>query len=253
MNIVSTAALILYLCLCLVLFQSCKSSREITYFQNLDVNKTDSLIGKKMHKIASGDILQINVVTMNDDADRPFTKGGFIASNYPTPGYMVDSIGCIELPYLGSSLIKGMTTSEAGIMLKEKLSPFLKDPIISIKLMNFNIAVLGDVAKPGTFQITNERVSLPEALSLAGDLTITARRDNVILIREKNGLRTYARINLKKTDFFASPFYYLESNDIIYVEPSKAKIAQADTKTWQLLTFIVTSLSLITVLVLRVK
>lgn len=246
------------LCWCMIVvfilsIQSCKSSKEIVYFQNLDIKKIDSITALKVHVIVPGDILQLNVITMNEEADRAFTKSGFKLDNSSQTGYLVDSSGHIDIPYLGLFKIKGYSTSSARDALKEKLAPFLKDPVISIKLMNFTISVMGDVAKPGTFQIMNERVSLPEALSLAGDLTITGKRNNVTIIREKNGTRTYSKIDLKKADLFTSPYYYLESNDIVYVEPSKAKIAQADTRTWQALTFVVTTLSLVTVLILRVK
>jgi polysaccharide export outer membrane protein len=139
--------------------------------------------------------------------------------------YVVDVNGEINFPIVGKIKIGGLKKSEAVSLIKEKLEPFLKDPIITIQFLNYKITILGEVRNPGTYTISNEHTSILQALGIAGDLTIYGRRDNVLLIREsQGGKKEYIRIDLTKTDVLASPFYYLQQNDVIYVEPNKTRI-----------------------------
>ena len=225
---------VLLLLAIVLLFGSCTMAKEIPYFKDLDSSKGELPIIQSEAYIHNNDILGITISAMDPAAVAPFNLP---LVTYATPGeekinttpslqpYIVDANGEIKFPVLGIIKIAGLKKSEAENLIKEKLQPYLKDPIVSIQFMNYRITILGEVAKPGTYTIKNERISLLEALGLAGDLTIYGRRDNVLLIRELDGgKKEYVRINLKDTDILTSPFYYLQQNDVVYVEPNKTRI-----------------------------
>ena len=139
--------------------------------------------------------------------------------------YVVDKDGNIEFPMLGTIKVGGLTRIETTNKIKNLLkNGHISDPIVNLRLLNFKVSVLGEVVRPGMFSISGERVTLMEALALAGDLTIYGKRNNILLIREKNGTKTYEKIDITKTDFINSSNYYLSQNDVIYVEPNKTKI-----------------------------
>jgi polysaccharide export outer membrane protein len=138
--------------------------------------------------------------------------------------YLIDPEGNIEFPVLGTIKVGGLTRVEATKMLKERIGEYVNEFIVNIRLINFTITVLGEVARPGAFTVQNERVSLNEALGLAGDLTIYGRRDNIFLIREVDGKKKYAKYDLTSINVVNSPVYYLSQNDVIYVEPNSARI-----------------------------
>ena len=138
--------------------------------------------------------------------------------------YLVDLNGFIEFPVLGNIKLGGLTRSQATQLLKTKLTDYIKDPIVNIRLANFTVTVLGEVNNPGTFTVEDERISLIEAIGLAGDLTIYGKRENVFLIREDNGVKRFTKFDLTSIKVVNSPNYYLTQNDVIYIEPNKAKI-----------------------------
>ena len=138
--------------------------------------------------------------------------------------YLVDKNGFIDFPIIGKLKLSGLTRTEVLILLKEKISVYIKDPIITFRITNFKVSIQGEVTLPGTYPIVSERVTLIEALSMARDLTIYGKRDNILIIREINGVKSYNRVDITKADFITSPFYYLAQNDVIYVEPNKTKI-----------------------------
>ena len=142
--------------------------------------------------------------------------------------YLVDASGNIEFPVLGTVKLGGLTRSEANQVLKERLSEYIKDPIVNIRLANFTITILGEVNRPGTFTIQDERVSVSEALGLAGDLTIYGKRDNILLIREINGEKRYAKLDMTSVNIVSSANYYLTQNDVLYVEPNNARLRQSN-------------------------
>ena len=141
-------------------------------------------------------------------------------------GYLVDDEGNIDLPVLGTIHVGGMTRKELVTQLKEQYAAYLENPIVNVKIQNFKISVLGDVRSPGTYLVPNERLTLVEAISLAGDLNITGERNNVLVIRERDNQRQEYRVDLTNKDFFQSPVYYLEQNDVVYVEPNVAARVQ---------------------------
>ncbi|WP_218136938.1 polysaccharide biosynthesis/export family protein [Hymenobacter terrestris] len=182
------------------------------------------------------DILGISVSSLNPEASAVFNYNlnRVNGNNYdlspgnPVVGYLVDDQGEINVPIVGAIKVSGLTTSEISHQLQTKLLPYLKEPIVNLRIINFKVAVFGDVLKPDMYMVQNERITIPEALSLAGDLNITAIRTNVLLVREQNGKRQYIPIDLTSKGIFKSPYFYLKNNDVIYVQADKTKFATVD-------------------------
>ena len=139
-------------------------------------------------------------------------------------GYLVGEDGSINLPIVGSVDTSEKTTNSLALEIQEALSPFIKNPSVNIRLLNFRVSVLGEVASPGTYTVLEERISIPQALGLAGDLTINGDRNHVLLIRNQDGQKVNQMIDLTKSDFLQSEFYFLKQNDIIYVRPNNARV-----------------------------
>ena len=187
--------------------------------------------------IKVGDNLSIQINTLSTQASALFNSyAPSPQSDQPTltnsssigRGYRVDHDGCITIPVIGKVEVKGLTNSLAETLIHDKLKPQFDELSVSVRNQNFRISVLGEVARPGFFPINSEQITLPEALGLAGDITIYGRRTNVLVIREENGNKTFTKIDMTQRDFFRSPHYYLHSNDVIYVEPSKGRLASID-------------------------
>ncbi|GAB3032273.1 hypothetical protein GCM10027185_36960 [Spirosoma pulveris] len=165
-------------------------------------------------------------------------------------GYMVSGTGEIELPLIGLLKVEKLTTSQTSALIKEKLSTYLKEPTVNVRNLNFRISVLGEVMRPSLFTIPNDQITLIEALSLAGDATIYGRRDNILVVREENGQKTFARVDITKRGLFRSPYYYLHPNDIVYVEPGRARVNNAD-HFYQIVPAILSALSLVAIIISR--
>jgi polysaccharide export outer membrane protein len=167
-------------------------------------------------------------------------------------GYLVSQEGTIKFPVLGTLPAAGLTKRQFEEDIARNLTEkkLLTDAIVSVRYLNFRVTVLGEVNKPTTLNVVNEKISILEAVGLSGDLTIYAKRDNVLLIREENNKKIIKRIDLNSSQILSSPYYYLKTNDVIYVEPNKSKIA-ATNRTQQLLPIILSSLSLVAVIVLH--
>ena len=218
--------------LAIISLTSCVSSKEIIYFQDEKIEKNDqvSLNSDLIYK--PNDLLTINVSGLDPDAVKPFNlpvvaySNSVISAegNLKMQTYLIDINGNIEFPVLGTIRLEGLTRTKATAFLKEKLAEYIKDPIVNIRLANFTITVIGEVNNPGTFTIQDERISLIEALGLAGDLTIHGKRENVFLIREDNGVKRFTKFDLTSIKVVNSRNYYLTQNDVLYVEPNKAKI-----------------------------
>ncbi|MEN2400548.1 polysaccharide biosynthesis/export family protein [Flavobacterium sp. MC2016-06] len=185
-------------------------------------------------KIQSDDLLMILVSADDPEVAIPFNlKTYSISGNSKldvTRGqetvqlYLVDQSGSIEFPIIGKLKVGGLTRTEILQLLQNKLSNYIKNPIINLRIMNFKVSLQGEVNLPGTYPINSERVTLIEALSMGKDLTIYGRRDNILVIRETNGVKSYNRVDITKSDFINSPFYYLAQNDVVYVEPNKTRV-----------------------------
>ncbi|WP_104733697.1 polysaccharide biosynthesis/export family protein [Hanstruepera ponticola] len=213
---------------------SCVTSKEIIYFQDEAISRDNQVSLNSAIIYKPNDLLFISVGG-DKDAVAPFNLPAIsystssVAANgdLKMPTYLVDNNGNIEYPVLGTITLGGLTREQATMYLKNKISEYVKDPIINIRLINFTVTVLGEVKNPGTFTIEDERISLTEALGLAGDLTIHGKRENVFLIRELDGKKQYTKIDLTSVNSLNSPSYYLQQNDVLYIEPNKAKVRSA--------------------------
>lgn len=219
-----------------LLLTACTSSKKILYLQDVQPLKQQDIENQYEVKIHNDDLLAILVNSKNPELALPFNMPlisyqlGY-QNNYSQRilGYLVDSDGNIDFPILGKIHVAGMTRKELTAYLKQRLidEDYIKDPIVTIQFLNFKISVMGEVNRPGSFDINSDRITLLEALSKAGDLTIYGRRDRVAVIREVDGVRTILYHDLRSSDIFQSPCYYLQQNDIVYVEPNKAKTGQS--------------------------
>jgi len=216
-----------------ILFTSCLTRKEITYFQPVNQSSDTATLNIKekfTSKIQPGDILNIRVYSLSQEANAMFNvfpteQAGNTSNELAAPvGFLVAADGGVTLPLAGKIMLGGLSSGEAADTITKKLNQYLVQPTVSVRIVNFKISVLGEVARPSVYIIANERITLPEALSLAGDLTIYGKRKNILVIREEGGKREFARVDLTKRDFFESPYYYLRPNDIIYAEPSKGRL-----------------------------
>jgi polysaccharide export outer membrane protein len=229
----------IYLITLLFVFASCVSNKKITYFQNDEIDQSKvSNVYKIVFK--PDDLLQITVSSDNLAAVKPFNLPSvtFGATSDEVTGipkqqsYLIDSSGEINFPVFGKLKIGGLSREEAIDLLNEKLSPdYVKDPMINIRISNFKITVMGDVNKPGTYNIPNERVSILDAIGLAGDLNISGRRDNVMIQREVGSEKMQYRVDLRSNKINTSPVFYLQQNDIVYIEHNNARIQSASSNT----------------------
>jgi polysaccharide export outer membrane protein len=212
----------------------------------------DSLIEQK---IQEDDLLSITVTSLNAESNMLFNAGvlmpsgenrNTVISSPINENYLVNKNGFINYPVIGQINLKGLTKLEAVQKMSLLLNEYVQNPIINIRLMNFRITVIGEVQRPSTFIIPTEKVTILEALGLAGDMTAFGRRENVIIVREKDGVRSTTRLNLNEKSVLASPYYYLQQNDVIYVEPYKTKAIQSDSnpRTFAIITSVVSLLTL---------
>ncbi|MDL2264892.1 polysaccharide biosynthesis/export family protein [Parabacteroides sp. OttesenSCG-928-G07] len=222
-----------------LLVSSCGSRKNIVYLQDLETHNQEVITNEYEIKVHRDDMLSIMVNSQNPELALPFnmptvsyqlgTAGGNV-SQQRVLGYLVDADGNIDFPILGKLHVEGLTRRQLVQLIKEKLisEDLIKDPIVTVEFRNFKVSVIGEVNNPGSFNISSERVTLLDALSMAGDLTIYGKRDRVVVIREDGNERTIGYHDLRSADIFTSPYYYLQQNDIIYVEPNKSKAGQSN-------------------------
>jgi polysaccharide export outer membrane protein len=222
--------------LMLALVSSC-SNRNLVYLSDLSASTSNDAPIKNYSqpKIQPDDLLNITVSSLNAESNVLFNNvilpsnanaGNTIASKV-NEGYLVDKSGAINFPVIGKIMLVGLTKEQATEKLTTEIKAHVKNPIVNIRFMNFKVTVIGEVNGPATFIIATEKISVLEALGLAGDMTVFAKRENVLIIREQDGIRRTVRINLNNKDVLNSPYYYLQQNDIVYVEPvNKAKLAE---------------------------
>ena len=220
-----------------VLCTSCASSKKVVYLQDVVPLKQQDIEQKYEVYIHNDDLLAIMVNSKNPELALPFNMpmvsyqlGSQTAPQQRVLGYLVDTNGDIDFPILGKLHVAGLTRLQLTDMIKQRLidEDLIKDPIVTVQFLNYKVSVMGEVNRPGSFNISGDRITLLEAWSMAGDLTIYGRRDRVAVIREKDGKRTILMHDLRSSDIFNSPCYYLQQNDIVYVEPNKAKAGQSE-------------------------
>lgn len=227
---------------------SCVPRERIVYFQG-DLESISQIAEQYSATIQPDDLLAITVFGRDVEATRIFNQE---SNTGGIQNYLVDAEGNIEFPVLGKIKLAGLTRNEAIQLMKGMLSKDIIDPGVSISITNYRITVLGEVGTPGTFPLENEKITILEALGMAGDLTINGVRENVLVIREEAGERNFYRINLTTDEVFSSPVYYLAQNDVVYVEPNQNKINSArDTNLMRNVSFVISIASfLLTVIVL---
>ncbi len=208
---------------------SCVPREKIVYFQG-DLESIEELAEQYSATIQPDDLLAITVFGRNQDATRIFNQESNLVMGEGKT-YLVDEEGNIEFPVFGKIKLAGLTRNEAIQYMKGMLSKEIIDPGVSITITNYRITVLGEVGSPGTYPLQNEKVTILEAIGMAGDLTINGLRENVLVVREENGKRNFYRVNLLTEEVFSSPVYYLAQNDVVYVEPNQNKINTARNST----------------------
>ncbi|MET3127325.1 polysaccharide export outer membrane protein [Arcicella rosea] len=258
--------LLLMMALSLSFFTSCVSTKNVTYFQGadpLDTVRYSTLktVTPLIPKIQPDDILAVTVSSLSAESNEVFNFQNvtpLITSNFPgissngmartqPLGYLVDPAGNVEMPLIGKVHVADLAIEEAGDKIKYELVKYLKEPTVNVRYLNQKFTILGEVNKPGIYNLLDNHTSLPEVLGIAGDLTIFGRRDNVMLMRTTDGKREIIKINLNSREVLESPYYFIRSGDVIYVEATKGKITSSD-RTLQLIpiaTGVTTSLVLL--------
>jgi polysaccharide export outer membrane protein len=252
-----------------IAFSSCIDYKQSLYLNNLPADSKIDTVAITLSKYADpkirpNDILNVSVQTLDPQGSTmmgtsnasTFLTQGSAGVNQVT-GFLVDRNGVIELPLVGKINLGGLTTSEARDLITTQASKYYKEPVVNVRITNFNISILGEVNRPAVYTIANEKVSVLDAIALAGDLTVYAKRDNILLIREENGVKRFVRFDLNSTNIFQSPYFYLQQGDQIIVGAIKSKIVNADAVTNRNITIISTvvtvAVSLITILLYVVK
>lgn len=251
-----------------LLMGSCKSAKQVAYFQNLDSVSLAASKGLYDAHIMPKDLLTITVVTSDPTTSKPFnlaiqntlgTDGRLGSTTGSLLQYLVDNDGNIQFPIVGSLHVAGLTKNECQDLIKRKVKPYLaesENPVVTVSMSSYRVTVAGEVTRPSVVPVSTEKMSVLEALAQAGDLTIYGRRDNVLLIREDaNGQKEAHRLNLNDANIINSPYYYVQQNDYIYVEPNKTKAKNSDigqsTTLWFSFVSILTSVASLVVNIVR--
>lgn len=230
--------LLALLCLALLL-SSCNTSKDILYFQDIAVNQPETILGEKDITVQPKD--QISIIVSSKDPQlaalfnltrvqyRVGNNTSLGSNNGEISGYTLDANGDIDFPVLGTLHVAGMTKSQIAALVKKKLieENLVNDPVVTVEFMNLYFSVLGEVKSPGKYTISKDQISLLEAISMAGDLTIYGKRDAIFVIREENGERVTHWVDIRSKDIFKSPVYYLKQNDVIYVQPNNVRAGQS--------------------------
>jgi len=213
--------------------------------------------------IQTDDILSITIQTLDISASNTMSQTSASSSGSGTSeknsspeaaavsGFLVDKDGNVEIPILGVLKLAGLTTTQAKELIRKKASQYYKDPTIQVRFANYKITILGEVSRPSTYTMPNEKVTILDAISLAGDLTIYGKRENVLLMRDNGDKKEIVRLNLNSSNTISSPYYYLKQNDVVYVEPSKAKSAANNAPRIQLITILIALGTLIVTIAAR--
>lgn len=245
-----------------IVFASCTTTNKVAYFQNSQDTTYKQTVKNVEAPLESNHFLKISVSSKSDKASAIFNPFPPVADDKTANGkadgdkyvgYLIDNEGNIEMPVLGKIRARGRTKTELKDFITNEIlaQKLLIDPIVDIRLLNFEVTVLGEVASPAVISVPSEKISLVKALGMAGDITIYGKKDNVLLIREENGVRKTRHINLNSSDFLNSEYYYLHPNDVVYVEPNKTKVSISG-RSQQVLPLVLTSLSILVFVIDRV-
>lgn len=224
-----------YLLLLIAVSSGC-AKRNLVYFSDIESGGDFSVKVANIiePQIQTDDLIKITVSSLNPESNLLFNAGVLNSTGNATnvvasplnEGYLVDTNGEINFPVLGQVKLGGLNKEQAIEEMAFRLREYVKDPIVNIRFLNFKVTVIGEVNRPSTFTVPTEKINILEALGLAGDMTAYGKRENVLIIREKDGIRSATRLNLNDRAVLSSPYYYLTQNDVIYVEPDKMKAVQ---------------------------
>ncbi|ACU62200.1 polysaccharide biosynthesis/export family protein [Chitinophaga pinensis] len=252
-------------------FMSCSTPKNVTYFRDIPDTVLRRSIDQAPYytpEIQVDDILQVTIQTLDpastamlnqtNTASWPVTgtSGTQPASNTAASnvsGFLVDKDGYVVLPLIGKVLVKGKTTDKVRDDIRAKAAEYYKDPVVNVRFANFKITVLGEVTRPSTYIVPNEKVTLLDAIGMAGDLTIYGKRENVMLIRDAGPKKEFIRFNLNDSKTFTSPYFYLRQGDVVYVEPDKNKVSGTDTNSVKRIAVITSVLTLLVVVISRIN
>jgi polysaccharide biosynthesis/export protein len=228
---------ILFLVIMSTFFMSCATKDQVVYFNNVQNLEGQVNLLEYEPKIERNDVLRINVSSssVNEEIVAPFqmnrnggqSSGGSGGQNLSLTGYLVSPEGTINFPVLGTVKVVGLARTEIQKKLEEQIADYVRDPVVDVRIVNFSVTVLGEVGSPGRIQINDGRITMPELLAMSGDVNYTGKRQNIRVIREVNGVKSVGFIDMTEIDLFNSPYYYLKQNDIVYVEPSYARMKSA--------------------------
>ncbi|CAM3896275.1 polysaccharide biosynthesis/export family protein [Flavobacterium cucumis] len=219
--------------LVVLIMTSCASKKDFLYLQSTAASTATESVSSYETTIQPDDVLLLLIASENAEVSAPYNLKAYSILNTTEAGtigreqmqtYIVDKQGHIDFPLLGMIKVGGLTKAQAIALLKDKLKDHVKDAVINLRILNYKVTVLGEVNKPGAITISSERITLLEALGMAGDLTIYGNRKNLLIVREVDGVKTMNRVDITQSDFLTSPFYYLTQNDVVYVEPNKTRI-----------------------------
>ena len=209
---------------------SCTPSKKVIYFNDLNKDSASGTLGPAQidfeNIIQKNDLLSITVGGSNTadllvlNSANGTAAGG---TSEAATGYLVEADGKIKIPYIGKVQAEGINRLQLETNLTELFKEYTKNPVVNVRFLNYKFSVIGEVKSPGRFTMANERTTILEAITQGGDLTELGKRENILVIREVNGVRKYGRVNLISQDLFKSPYYYLKTNDVVYVEPVKSK------------------------------
>lgn len=253
---------------CSFFFFSCKTYQNIPYFK--DVVDTTKPTATKLAAFSSpmiqpDDILMISVLTLDEKSNALFAASntlvssvgsssiGSLSTQQATAGHLVDKSGNIELPIVGTIHVQGLTTIQARDLIKDKVKELYKEAVVDVRYNNFKVTIMGEVLRPATYTIPNEKVNILDALGMAGDMTIYGKRENVLLIRDSADTKNMVRLNLNSKEIVSSPYFWLKQNDVIYVEPDKSKAASLDIARTRNYAIAASVLSLLIVVATRVN
>ncbi|GGH30761.1 polysaccharide export outer membrane protein [Sphingobacterium alkalisoli] len=256
--------LVLPFCLLLALMNSCAVTKKTVYFNDLS---PDTLVASRIAakfeepRIQPDDILSIQVTTIDPQSTQIVNQTMAIQAigassssntgNQMISGFVIDKEGFVQLNLLGKVKLGGLTTFEARREIEVQALKYYNNPTVQVRFANYKITVLGEVNRPATYTVPNEKVTIFDALGLAGDLTIHGRRENILLVREEQGANELVRLNLNDSKLLQSPYFYLKQGDVIYVEPGRSKVAQTNAQRTQLIAIASSLISLLVTLAVR--
>ena len=234
--------------LLLLALSACAPRRDLVYFSNMANVTTANDVQNPEVRIKQNDVVSITMNSLSPESNLLFASNKGASADGTLKGYKVNKSGNVHLPLVGDFKIEGMSIEEAETGVAAALSKYVKNPEVEVQIVNFKITVIGEVNRPSTFTITDEKVNLLEALGMAGDMTVYGKRENVLIIRTEDGHKTMKRLNLNNQETMNSPYFNLKQNDIVYVEPDRAKAIEYSSKT-RIIPIVTASISAVAVLV----